>query len=173
MTMLPHITERRSRHSKSGGRRAARGYTMIEVVMTMAIVGIIAAIARPHFDARRLQIVTAQRMVIANLRLARTNAITKNVHFQVTFPASQQLRVSRMIETPAGSGTWLVDSTNVQTIPLPPVTQVASGVVGASFEFNSRGFPLNLNAVRQIDLQDTYGATKSLQLWPSGQVNDL
>ncbi len=149
------------------------GYSLVELMVTVSLVAIVAGIALPRWDPKRVQLSAAQRSVIANLRLARTSAISKSVHYQVSFPTVTQIRVSRMQENPVGSGTWQVDTSNVQTIKLPSVTQVKSSVVGNSVEFNSRGIALNLTALWQIDLQDTYGNTKSLQVWPSGQVNEV
>ncbi|MBI4515895.1 MAG: prepilin-type N-terminal cleavage/methylation domain-containing protein [Deltaproteobacteria bacterium] len=153
-----------------------RGYTLIEILVTMSVMAVMAAIALPHFDSRRLEINNAQRLLIANLRQARFNAISKSIHFQVSFPQNDHVVVSRMKENPAGSGTWEVDTTeptNVQTTSLPAGTTVKSAAVGTTIEFNSRGIVLNMNTAKQVDVQDTFGVTRSLQVWPSGQVNEL
>lgn len=151
----------------------ARGHTAIELITTVTVFGIVAGTAIPHFKPKQLYIINAQRLVIANLRVARTNAISKCLHFQVSFPTAGQLRVSRMMESPADSGTWVVDDTVTPlTVPLPSGTTVKTATVGTNVEFNSRGIAVNLSAVRQIDVQDTFSATKSLQVWPSGQVNE-
>lgn len=126
--------------------------------------------AIPRFDARRMRVNSAQRLVIANLRLARTNAITKSVHFTLDFPTSVQVRVQRMMEV---RGAWEVDSSDVQTISMPGGTAVPDALVGTSIEYNTRGMAINLAAPLQIDITDTFGVTKSLQAWPSGQVNEL
>lgn len=154
-------------------RTSERGYSVIELMVTMAIFAIVAKIALPEFDNRRMQITAAQRLLIADLRTARSNAISKSVHYQVTFPSTTQIKVSRMLENPVGSGTWVVDTTNVQTIKLPKVTNVPTALVGTTIEFNSRGLVVNLTGPQQIDAQDSFGNTKSLQVWPSGQVNEL
>ena len=149
------------------------GYTLIDLTMTVALLGVLIAIAIPHANQQRVQIINTQRLAIASLRLARANAISKNVHFQVAFPDSRQIRVSRMVENPVGSGTWQVDTTSVQTTPLPAPTSFPSRLIGTSIEFNSRGFVVNLNVPLRIDAQDTFGVTKSLQVWPSGQIYEL
>lgn len=154
-------------------RGRSAGYTLIETVVIVALLGVLAAIAIPRFSRQRIQIVNAQRMAIASLRLARTNAISKSVHFQVAFPDSNHLRVSRMVESPEGSGNWQVDTSSVQASALPAPTSFASAIVGTSIEFNSRGYVVNLNAPLRVDAQDTFGATKSLQVWPSGQIYEL
>lgn len=153
-----------------GNARHNAGYTLIEVLAVLALTAIIGAIAIPGYRAERLQLGAAQRLVIAQLRLARTNAITKGVHFRISFPQPTQLYVERMQLV---TGVWRVDTGNVQTITLPQVTRVSPSVVGTSVEFNTRGFAVNLTQPQQIDLTDTFGATKSLQAWPSGQINEL
>lgn len=117
-----------------------------------------------------MQINAAYRLVIAQLRGARSNAITRSTHFTVAFPTADRLVVERMQQV---GGVWIVDSGDVRTITLPSATQLASSVVGTSVEYNSRGVAVNLAAPRQIDVVDAFGVTKSLQAWPSGQVNDL
>jgi prepilin-type N-terminal cleavage/methylation domain-containing protein len=155
-------------HPASAQRNA--GYTLMEVLVVLAVMGILGRIAVPQLRAQRMQLGVAQRLVVAQLRLARTNAITKGVHFRIEFSQPAQLSVQRMQLV---SGVWQVDTSSVQTITLPQVTQVSPSVVGTRVEFNTRGFAVNLTQARQIDLTDTFGATKSLQAWPSGQVNDL
>jgi prepilin-type N-terminal cleavage/methylation domain-containing protein len=150
-----------------------RGYSLVELMVVLSLFAIFARIALPQLRSGRMQIVAAQRMVIANLRLARTNAISKSVHYQVAFPSNSQILVSRMLESPAGSGTWVVDVTKQQTIKMPSPATFVSGLVGTVVEFNSRGQVANRTTTLQVDAQDTYGMTKSVQVWPSGQVNEL
>lgn len=148
---------------------AGHGHTLIEVLVTLGLVGIAAAVALPRFDARRLRIDAAQRLVIANLRLARASAITTSVHFAVEFAAAAQIQVERMSKDSAGR--WQVDPASVQTIPLPASTHFAAGVLGNRIEFNSRGMAVNLTAPQQVAIVDDFGVSKSLQAWPSGQVD--
>jgi len=143
---------------------------MFDVLTALCIFGIVVTIALPHLNARRMQINTAQRLVIAKLRVARANAVTKGVHYRVELTTATQLSVQAMKLV---SGVWVVDTQNVQAVPLPVPTQLASAVVGTNVEFNTRGFAVNLTQPQQISVTDTFGVTKSLQAWPSGQVNEL
>jgi prepilin-type N-terminal cleavage/methylation domain-containing protein len=156
-----------------------RGYSLIEVVVAMAIFGILARTAIPQFDARRMKINAAQQLIAANLRLARANAITKSLHCRLAFINADQFQLQPMVHWP--DGTWHVDTPNVRTIPLPAYTHFAAGsqctspctpVIGANIEFNSRGVPTNLATVKQVTLLDDFGRSKAIQAWPSGQVNE-
>jgi prepilin-type N-terminal cleavage/methylation domain-containing protein len=149
-----------------------RGYSLIEVMVTLGIGAVLIAIAVPMWNANRMNVLTARRMVLANLRLARTNAITKFVHYQVSFPnTGHVVALSRMVESPAGSGTWVADTTKVQTSALPADTQVSTAAV--IVQFNTRGMVANATTMTGISLTDSFGNTKSLQVWPSGQTNEM
>ncbi len=148
------------------------GRSLIEVVVTVSMVGIISAIAMPRWNASRLNIVTARRTVLATLRLARANSITKSTHYQVSFPDSTHVALSAMYQNPAGSGNWVVDTTKVQTIALPASTQIASASLSTTVQFNTRGMATNLTTVRQVSVSDSFSNTKVLNVWPSGQMNE-
>jgi len=167
MRSQPHPKSFRKAHANP--ERNA-GYTLVEVMAVIALIAIIGGIALPGYRAERLQIGAAQRLVIAQLRLARTNAITRGVHFRLEFSQPTQLSLGRMQLV---GGAWQVEPDKVQTITLPPVTRLSAAVVGSSVEFNTRGLAINLTEPRQIDLTDTFGVTKYLEAWPSGQINEL
>jgi Tfp pilus assembly protein FimT len=147
------------------------GYSLVELLVTIAIIFSVTAIAAPRWNAGTMKILTARRMVMANLRLARANAITKSFHYQVSFPDAGHVSLSGMLQSPAGSGTWVVDSTKVQTSALPAGTQVPA--VSTRVEFNTRGMVVNPSTMTRIDVTDSFSKTKSLQVWPSGQINEL
>lgn len=153
---------------------AGRGFTMIELVVALSISAILVGVAIPRMRPRTVNVLATQRLLIATLRLARTNAISKSLHYKVSFPSITQLQVARLQETAAGSGVWQADAAfPAQTITLLPSTSLKATLVGTSVEFNSRGIALALNGAWQVDVVDTFGVTKSLQVWPSGQVNEL
>jgi prepilin-type N-terminal cleavage/methylation domain-containing protein len=146
----------------------ARGYTLMELMVTFSVFATLAAIAVPHIDSRRLRINSAQRLVIAKLRMARASAITKSLHYKVEFPDTTHLRSERM--TQDVNGVWQIDSASIQTVPLPSLASFATSVVGTTVEFNSRGTVVNLATPLQITLTDTYNSSIVVQAWPSGQV---
>ncbi len=136
------------------------------------MIAVLSAIAMPGWKANRMNILTARRMVVANLRLARANAITKSIHYQVSFPDTSHVSLSAMQLDPLHPGTWVVDTTKVQTSALPSRTNVAASSLSTVVEFNTRGMVVNVSSMKQISLSDSFGSTKSLQVWPSGQMNE-
>jgi prepilin-type N-terminal cleavage/methylation domain-containing protein len=148
------------------------GFTLLEVMAAIGITAILGAVAIPMWRASSMNIVTARRMVLANLRLARTNAITKSLHYQVSFPDAGHVALSAMRQEPADSGTWVVDTADVQTSALPAKTQVPADSLSTVVEFNTRGMVANASTVVRISLTDASGNTKSFQVWPSGQINE-
>ncbi len=158
--------------SSAAQRAVAGNTTIIELLVTLSILAIVTASAPLLLDATRLHINEGQLVLIGSLRLARANAINKSLHYQVTCHATQFI-VARMAENPPGSGTWVPDpSTPAQTTTLPSRTHLIQ-VFDTVVEFNARGFAVNLSTVKQLDLQDDFGVIRSLQIWPSGQVNEL
>jgi Tfp pilus assembly protein FimT len=142
-------------------------------MVTLSVVAALVAIAIPNWHANRLNIITARQMLLADLRLARVSAITKSIHYQVSFPSDMHhITLSGMRQSPAGSGNWVVDATKVQSTTLPASTQVAATSLSATVEFTTRGMVANGNTLIQIRLSDSFGNTKSVQVWPSGQINE-
>lgn len=148
----------------------ARGFSAIDMLIAISIFGVLAANAVSDINSPRLQIATSQLQVVGQLRMARMKAITTVSHFSVSFTSATQLKVYPMTY----NGTvWQLASTPISTVTLPSAVTFPAAVVGTRIEFNSRGMVANSSAVTQVDLKDTFNQTRSLQAWPSGQVNAL
>ena len=154
-------------HTGSVRECASSGYSLIELLVTMAVLSILTGTAFLGYRSNRLQSNNAQHLVMGILRGARASAISKSVHFTVEFTASDHLLVQRMVHDNTG---WHVDSTSVRTVPIPAPAYLASPAVGTHVEFDSRGLAVNLSAPQQIELRDSFGVSKSLQAWPSGEI---
>lgn len=150
--------------------RGDAGTSLSEVFFAITIFGIVTANLVPALSHKRMEINTAERMVLSHLRIARGNAITRNVHYLVEFPSATQIRVSRMAEN--ADGQWQVDPAEVRTIALPSATSFSADNVGDSFEFDTRGIVVNLSEPVRIELADPYGSRKTVEAWPSGQINE-
>lgn len=175
--MRDRDANRRERRSPYG----MRGYSALELAVTLSLASIMAMIALPRWNSQRLQIQTAHRMLIATLRIARSTSITKSVHYKVTFPDSTHITLTKLMESPAGSGTWIADTAATpKTEVLPNITSFSSATIGKAVEFNSRGIVVTNTLVTpsgaaapRADVTDTFGITKSVEVWPSGQVDEV
>jgi prepilin-type N-terminal cleavage/methylation domain-containing protein len=72
-----------------GSRRQA-GFTLIEIVMVMALVGLIASFAIPRLDFTRYRVNAAARDVVSRLNLAQRLAVTNQSNVNVMFNTDQQ-----------------------------------------------------------------------------------
>jgi len=87
------------------GMRSERGYTLFEIIIVVALIGIVSGIALPVFmesNARR-DLWTGAEQIGATIRSARLKAITQNVNFRVAFdcPGNNELRSLIMTGDPA------------------------------------------------------------------------
>ena len=149
-------------------RQASPGYTLIEVLVGMAVFGVLISTALPRYHADRLQLGAAQMQTLAMLRDARSLAVSRNLHFAVKIAAADRIVVQRLRQVGTA---WESDGDPLQTLQLRAPASVAQGLVGTRVEFNGRGVAVNLTTPQRIDLQDTFGASKSVQVWPSGEIN--
>lgn len=151
-------------------RAPAAGFTVIEALIGLALVAVLFAIATPNLRARYVNILTAEQLVLSNLRLARSHAITRGVHYQVEITESG-LEIARMVQV---VDQWQVDPAREPEIAaLPPnIRFTAATGVGGRIEFNTRGIAVNLETVKLIAVEDVEsGAVRDIQAWPSGQIN--
>ncbi len=95
--------------------RANQGFTLIELIITIALIGIIAGFVIPQFGSMidRNRVVSTTNSVVGLLNFARSEAVRRNVRVQVDFsenPVEAQLSsdssVIRVIE-PLATGTTI------------------------------------------------------------------
>jgi len=88
----------------TGLRSGSRGFTLVEILMTLAVVGILAAIATPRIESlsRTLRIEGSAQAFVGDLNRARTEAIKNNATATVALTGAQTYRI-------AGIGTRYLD----------------------------------------------------------------
>jgi type II secretory pathway pseudopilin PulG len=154
-----------------GGTRDLRagGFSLVEALVTVTLVAILFAIAMPHALPNAFNLWQAQVQLIGDLRLARTDALTKGNHFQLAVTTSSSYAIYRMTFNGA---TWAKSGVVLSGTLPANVTFTRGG--GATFEFNTRGMLILPGEAATLTLADgVTGHTRNVTVWPSGQVIPL
>ena len=145
-----------------------RGLSAIELVATVALMGVVLGIAMPRMANRPYALWNAQTQLIGDLRQARAEAVTRGDHFRVDITSATSYTVSRM--QLQANGTWTPRLPPFRSRTLPSGLGFTTGT-GLGFEFNTRGLMLNPGWAATLVLFDyTHSLTRWVTIWPSGQV---
>lgn len=144
-----------------------RGFTITELMVVLAIVGVLTVIATPNLSrwSTSIRMESATREIASTLQLARTRAITQNASIRITFDTSAntyQLQQRDSVDTTK----W----NNIESAKkLPNGVQLVS-VSGNPITFQSgRGstFPGNNGT---ITVQNTQGKSTDIVVAQTGRV---
>lgn len=116
----------------SGPRQRMQGITLIELIIVVALVGILAAIATPAFRdmTGRYRLGSAAKTVVTGLKMARMIAVSKNTRTRMVFtemdPTGNNVnvyrgvyRVERLNATAVGGPVWEIADGNANVATLP------------------------------------------------------
>jgi prepilin-type N-terminal cleavage/methylation domain-containing protein len=142
------------------------GYSLIELLVALAIFGILAAAAIPLSAVQRERTNTLIKGIVADLRLARASAITSGRHYAFAWINTREYQIQRLQQ----SGTsWTLD-TVITDIRLPQNFLMWTSWP-TKIEFNTRGMMVSSNYWGEVALWDsTYQVWRVAFVWPSGQI---
>jgi prepilin-type N-terminal cleavage/methylation domain-containing protein len=159
------------------GMRSDRGFTLVELLIVLAMIGIISAIAIPSLSSstERNAVWTASEQIGTQIRQARLKAITRNTPFRVAFdcPAAGQYRVLAVDGTidDADRCTQTIEHDS-GVFTMPPNVSYTADV--PALQVNGRGvysvigvgdLPLTIT----VQYSDTH--SRSLTVSLTGQIN--
>jgi MSHA pilin protein MshC len=154
-----------------GMQAAQRGFTLIELIMTMVLMGVLAAVAVPRifnvsaFDARGFHDQT-----LAYLRFAQKTAVAQRRTVCVTLATVPNSSVTLAMAAAAGTYDCATPATLV--VPLGQSSAVLNAKSGvsfngtpASFNFDSLGQPITASgAAKATQILQVNGASESITI---------
>jgi len=144
-------------HRRPSDARCQRGFTLIEVMIAVAIVGILAMVAIPNYLQwnARYQLKQATTELAGSLTLARMAAMNRNLAVTVTLAL-----VSGRVTVDFGGA--------LAPIVLPQAVVAFTG--GPTIQFTQQGLS-GAAANVPVTLTTQQGTTYSLVVTPAGKVN--
>lgn len=148
-------------------RHNQAGYTLVELLTTVAIFAILAGVGLPHIDTRRQSIKNATSQVISDYRFARARSITSGAHFALRWTSPSNYEIQRLKQVGVQ---WQLDAI-IKSVQLP--ANLSRSGWPDFVEFNTRGMMISSESMEQQRLSDIQsGAERLIAVWPSGQVTE-
>jgi prepilin-type N-terminal cleavage/methylation domain-containing protein len=144
-----------------------RGFTIIELLVVVAIIAIMAGTAYSRLPRNPYSVWIAQNQVLADIRHARDDALTKGDHFRVDITNSTSYVTYRLQLV---GGVWVPNGPAIRSGTLQNGIVFTSGI-GRQLEFTTRGLMLVPDAACTLTLYHAPSSTyRTITVWPSGQV---
>ncbi len=124
-------------HRRRSPRHPSRGFTFTELVMIIAIVGILAAVAVPRLTSTSdFSVQGTFDRTLAAVRYAQKQAIARNATVRVGFAGNG---VSACLDSGGACGAAITDPSNGAALAVTGTSDVT--ITGTSFTFDGLGRP--------------------------------
>ncbi|MBW1616211.1 MAG: GspH/FimT family pseudopilin [Deltaproteobacteria bacterium] len=144
------------------------GFTLYELIITMAVISILSAIAAPYFTrlSAGFKLNSATREMQADLQAARLFAINKNSYAVINF-YKDSYKV--FIDNGKNSGDWNQDADEKTVInrPLPAGIYLSSNCLNNRLRFT----PTGTVASRSVFLTNKNDKNKTISMSRTGRIN--
>ena len=144
----------------------ARGFTFVELIITMAILAILVLIAIPSFQRIAINgnLKTAARDLIADFNALRGRAMAENREFTLTFPGGNAYEYT----APAAGGNPAVDETKRPADISKDITSLTPSTGLTSVIFRTRG---TVEPPGNIELKNIRDSKATITFNVSGRTN--
>ena len=127
-----------------------KGFTLTEIIITVAIIGIIASIAAPNFYSSDYKVKSVTNEIYSTMQLARLNAVSKKVEFRVVFDLGNQSYKLQKGNFANNSTIWTGET---EVINLPPSVTIdnidgtTTGTVNQEFNPDGTSTTASINII--------------------------
>jgi len=160
--------------------RDESGTSILEIVVTLGVVILVVGLSALSLNRTFADLGTASQGFINDLRQARLYAVTRGVHYRLSWTSTAYTLIR--LQDSDQDGDWDVDGqVDPQTVNLPLGVSMATvgegGALPQAVEFDTRGMVVpdldqTLGVVRvAISKTERPSGTVQVEIWPSGQVN--
>lgn len=122
---------------EAGHRRGQLGLSIIELVVVVSLLALLLGLALARFSRAGRDLPAAGSSLLGDIRVARTLAISRNLHYRVRVAAAGQYVLERL-QDPDNDGIWTLEGVE-RTVALPSQVVFANDQ-DAFVEYDSRGF---------------------------------
>jgi prepilin-type N-terminal cleavage/methylation domain-containing protein len=171
---LSLVSERPRRISLPTDLAAEQGMSLMEVLVTITIVGLLSALPLANLNRQGMKLTDTLDELASNIRLARANAVSRSVHYLVTI-SSHSYSIQRL-QDQDGDDVWEPNGAfTEQEFDLPSGITISDGA-GTEMEFTTRGLlaplpdgtPAGVVTIRMNGSEESQSG--AIDVWPSGQV---